>query len=458
MTTPAASSRDWIDWTPIHRAVLCFVIDGDQVLLIEKKRGLGAGNVNAPGGKIEPGESPAQAAIRETLEEVHVEPTHLESCGMLRFRFTDGYSLLCEVFIARSHHGTPTETDEAKPFWSPISQIPYDRMWADDREWLPQVLAGQCFSGTFDFDGTRMLTKAVSFLPNTHRTQPNALIAGCGFVGLEIARNLHHLGWDVTACTHSQESAHRLASEPFKIRACDISDPNAVETRLGDLIGTHAVIHCASSGKGGADAYRSVYLNGAKHLNALLVPKLLAYTGSTSVFTQTDGSSVNEESPATPTSETGQLLLETEQYVLAFGGLVIRLGGIYGPGRSVLLRKFLDGSAVIEGDGNRWINQIHHQDAANAMVHAVHNGLRGLFNAVDDHPITQRDLYQHLAQRLNTPLPPEGPINLNRKRGWTHKRIENAKLKATGWQPRFPSFFKALDTDPQLLEKARTHD
>jgi nucleoside-diphosphate-sugar epimerase/8-oxo-dGTP pyrophosphatase MutT (NUDIX family) len=454
MTTPVASSHDWIDWTPVHRAVLCFVLHGNQVLLIEKKRGLGAGNVNAPGGKIEPGESPADAAIRETLEEVRVQPSALESRGMLRFRFTDGYSLLCEVFIAHAHEGTPTETDEAKPFWCPINQVPYDRMWADDREWLPQVLNGQFFSGTFDFDGKTMLTKAVSF-PTKNPARPRtAVVAGCGFVGLEIARGLHQHGWDVTGCTHSQESAERLASEPFPIRACDISDAHQVEANLTDLVGTDALIHCASSGKGGADAYRNVYLNGAKHLNAFLVPKLLAYTGSTSVFTQTNGETVTEDSPATPTSETGQLLLETEKHILAFGGLVLRLGGIYGPARSVLLRKFLDGTAVVEGDGNRWINQIHRDDAAAAMVHAVHHGLRGLFNVVDDHPVTQRELYAHLADHFSKPLPPDGPVNLNRKRGWTHKRIANAKLKATGWAPRYPSFFQALAEDPRLISLA----
>jgi 8-oxo-dGTP diphosphatase len=151
----------WTDLTPLERATLCFIRKGDQLLLIHKKRGLGAGKVNAPGGKIESGETELQAAIRETREEIGVTPLHLDKRAELQFQFTDGYSLHCAVFIATDLLGEPVETEEAAPFWVCISEVPYDAMWADDRHWLPLVLAGKCVSGCFTFDGESMLTKDV---------------------------------------------------------------------------------------------------------------------------------------------------------------------------------------------------------------------------------------------------------------------------------------------------------
>lgn len=155
---------DWTTWTPRERANLCFIVQDDRVLLIHKKRGLGAGKVNGPGGKLEPGESALEAAIRETEEEIGVTPHELEERGVLHFQFLDGYSLHCTVFVARSFTGEPIETDEATPFWVPIDAVPYEAMWADDRHWLPFVLAGNRFEGWFEFDGETMLSREVRLL------------------------------------------------------------------------------------------------------------------------------------------------------------------------------------------------------------------------------------------------------------------------------------------------------
>ena len=148
---------DWEAWVPKDTAVLTFIRRGGEVLLIVKKRGLGAGKVNAPGGRLEADETPEQAAVRETREEVGVTPFSLGLAGRLDFAFTDGYSLRCHVFTAEGCSGTLTETDEAAPFWCPESAIPYGRMWADDRLWLPLMLEGQGFEGQFVFDGDLML-------------------------------------------------------------------------------------------------------------------------------------------------------------------------------------------------------------------------------------------------------------------------------------------------------------
>lgn len=282
---------------------------------------------------------------------------------------------------------------------------------------------------------------------------PRILIAGCGFVGLAAARLFQRAGWEVLGVTHSVESATALAGEAFPVVPADLADRPALAS-LDAWRGCEAIIHCASSGRGGADAYRRVYLEGARHLADVLQPGSLLFTGSTSVYAQTGGEWVTEESPAEPDRETGRVLRETEAFVLATGGCVARLAGIYGPGRSVLLKKFFTGEAVLEGDGSRWINQVHRDDIAAALVRLVAAGARGIFNVSDDTPLTQREVYEGLAARLQRPLPPRGPIDPHRKRGWTSKRVSNAKLRALGWVPRYPSFFAALAGDPEILRAA----
>jgi nucleoside-diphosphate-sugar epimerase len=206
-----------------------------------------------------------------------------------------------------------------------------------------------------------------------------------------------------------------------------------------------AWIHCASSGGGGTPAYVHTYLKGVRHLRQLLPEVQGLFVSSTSVYGQTDGSPVDETAPTQPSRETGRILLEAESETLAGGGSVLRLAGLYGPGRSVLLRKFLSGEARLEAGGHRWINQIHRQDAARALLTVLRSGrskVQGqIFNTADNHPQQQRSLYAGMAERLHRPLPPEGEADFSRKRGWTSKRILNGKLRALGWEPDFPEYF-----------------
>jgi len=155
-TSEVVERVDGAKWKPREEGTLCFVIQDGQILLIEKKRGLGAGKVNGPGGRLEKGETAEQAAIRETQEEVGITPTGVQWAGELRFQFRDGYSLHCTVYRASGWEGELTETAEAKPFGVRTDQIPYDRMWADDSYWMPRLLAGEKFRGWFEFDGDRM--------------------------------------------------------------------------------------------------------------------------------------------------------------------------------------------------------------------------------------------------------------------------------------------------------------
>lgn len=148
---------DWTAWTPTDVAVLLFVIRGGEVLLIRKKRGLGAGKINGPGGRLEPGETPEQAGIREVQEELGVTPHAPRRRGHLRFQFVDGYAMECWVLSSDGCDGEPRETDEAIPMWTSLHALPFAEMWADDRLWLPLMLAGRPFRGRFIFDGDALL-------------------------------------------------------------------------------------------------------------------------------------------------------------------------------------------------------------------------------------------------------------------------------------------------------------
>lgn len=148
------------------RATLLFLVKDGHVLLIRKKRGLGAGKINGPGGRIEPGETPLQGAIRETQEELGIHVLDAQARGELHFQFTDGLALHCIVFVGSQFKGEPVETEEAIPRWTPLDAIPYDEMWADDIYWLGGVLAGRCFRAWFDFDGETMLSHRVEWVPS----------------------------------------------------------------------------------------------------------------------------------------------------------------------------------------------------------------------------------------------------------------------------------------------------
>ncbi|PSQ45135.1 8-oxo-dGTP diphosphatase [Halobacteriales archaeon SW_7_68_16] len=139
-------------------ATICFPRRGDEVLLIDKKRGLGDGLYNGPGGTIEAGETPVECAIRETREEVGLRVDDPEHVGAFVFALGEE-ERRCHVFVADSFARTPTETAEARPEWHPIDDLPVDRMWEADRLWVPRVLAGETVAGriAYDADGDELL-------------------------------------------------------------------------------------------------------------------------------------------------------------------------------------------------------------------------------------------------------------------------------------------------------------
>ena len=155
------SEINWDTWKADQDAALCLILHNHELLLICKKTGLGAGKTNMPGGRIEPGETAAEAAVRECQEEVGITPHAPEKRADLSFQFTDGLALHVSAFIAYSHSGHATESDEADPFWCDIDAIPFSDMWEDDALWIPRALAGERLKGVFIFDGDTMLSKDI---------------------------------------------------------------------------------------------------------------------------------------------------------------------------------------------------------------------------------------------------------------------------------------------------------
>ena len=270
------------------------------------------------------------------------------------------------------------------------------------------------------------------------------LIAGCGYIGQAAADLFHAAGCVVEGWTRSAESAASLSAKPYPVRDVDVSKP----AQLAECAGTFdAVVHCASSSGGDAEMYRKVYLDGARNLLETFPGSKLLFTSSTSVYAQRDGSWVTEESETKPMRETSRILLETERLVLASGGMVARLAGIYGPERSALLSKFLAGTAMIDSENDRFVNQVHRDDIASSLLLLLSREAEGaqIYNVVDDQPILQSECYRWLAQRLNRPLPPIGRSMQERKRGDSNKRVSNAKLRGLGWTPQYPTFVEAME-------------
>lgn len=283
------------------------------------------------------------------------------------------------------------------------------------------------------------------------------LIAGLGYVGQALADHLHASGEAVAGLTKTPESAAALAAaKPYPVFPCDVSDCKAVASLASSIrhpaSSIRNVIHCASSGRAGPEGYRAVYLEGVRHMADVFPGSRLIFTSSTGVYAQTGGETVTEDSTAKPDRETARILLEAEAIVLSRKGIVARLAGIYGPGRSYLLNRFFDGEAVVEDGGDRFLNQVHRDDIVSALALLLQSpAAAGIYNVCDDEPLRQRECGAFLAEHFDKPLPPSGSRGGNSKRGWTSKRVSNARLRALGWRPKYPSFRDAILEDAEFV-------
>lgn len=274
-------------------------------------------------------------------------------------------------------------------------------------------------------------------------------IIGCGYVGVALGRLLATSGHTVYGVRRSNAGDAELTAAGIIPLHADITQPTSL-SQLPEPLDT--VVNLVSSSKGGASEYRQVYLQGTENLLSHFRPASLRcyiHVSSTSVYAQTDGSWVDEASPATASGDTGQLLLETEQRLQrahaesGFPGIVVRASGIYGPGRGHLFQQFVRGEARAIGDSSRWINMIHRDDLAGALATLMERGTPdALYLANDNQPVQEREFFDWLCETFQRPYPsPADPSAVGRrKRGFSSKRVSNARLRATGWVPGYPTY------------------
>lgn len=268
-----------------------------------------------------------------------------------------------------------------------------------------------------------------------------ALIAGAGYVGSELARILVAAGDEVTVL---RRSATPPPAGALAFRA-DLAEPGA----LAALAPADLVFYTAAADARDDAAYERAYVTGVARLVERLArwphpPRRLLYVSSTAVYAQACGEWVDETSPAEPAGFAGRRLLEGEARALAapFPASVLRLGGIYGPGRTSLIERTLRGDSR---GASRFTNRIHRDDAAAALAHlAALPAPAACHLGVDCEPAPEAEVLGWLAARLGVRLattddtPASARAETRGARG--NKRCSNARLLATGFRFRYPTY------------------
>jgi len=289
------------------------------------------------------------------------------------------------------------------------------------------------------------------------------LIVGCGFVGLPLGAELVKQGHDVYGVRRSAGAEAELTAVGIKPLVADITNRDDLARLPGPF---DSAVNCVSSTQGGVEEYRQVYLDGTRNLIEWLSPappKKFVYTSSTSVYGQADGSLIKETSPTAPAGETSKALVETEKLLLAaaaerkFPAVILRVAGIYGPGRGHLFLKYLKGEAKMTGKGERLINMIHRDDLVGIIMATLKNGRPGeIYNAVDDEPVAQIHFFRWLSETLGKWMPPFAAEaeKGDHKRGLTNKRVSNRRLKMElGYQFKYPTFRQGYTAEITRLDR-----
>lgn len=269
----------------------------------------------------------------------------------------------------------------------------------------------------------------------------SVLIAGCGDVGSRLGCLLRAAGWTVYGLRRNvaalPEGLLPVAADLAAV-ACPADWPEpAVET----------LVYCATPDGRDEAAYRAAYVEGLRHLLGWLAqrgqrPRRLLFVSSTGVYGQQDGEWVDESSPCVPDGFSGRVLLDAEALALGCGlpATVVRLAGIYGPGREWLLGQVRAGyrpPPVPPLYGNR----IHADDAAGLLAFLLQRDARGepladCYLGVDDAPAPLAEVVDWLRERLG--VTQEGEVAAPRRGG--SKRCSNARARALGWVPRYPDY------------------
>jgi len=263
---------------------------------------------------------------------------------------------------------------------------------------------------------------------------PSALLAGCGDLGTEVGLRLRAAGHDVAAVRRRAE----LLPDSFARQAVDLRSEQpyvAPDTSL--------VVVALTAGDRTPEAYRASYLDGLRNvLDAVETsgadPRILLVS-STAVYDVDDGSVIDETTEATGSTATGAILLETEALLLerAPRGVILRLGGIYGPGRERLIDQVRKGG-IREPHDSPFTNRIHRDDAAQAILHlAALTSPPPLVLGVDDEPARLGDVLRFLATEIGAEEPGAGSRD-REPRG--SKRCSNALLRSTGFAFAYPTF------------------
>lgn len=275
-------------------------------------------------------------------------------------------------------------------------------------------------------------------------------MAGCGYVGTALGELLAARGHEVFGLRR------RPGGLPASIRplAADLTRP---ETLRAIPSAIDVVFYTAAAGAGSDDAYRAAYVDGLRNLVeafAARAVRRIFFTSSTAVYAQAAGEWVDESSRAEPAHFSGRRLLEAER-ALATSGLpfvVLRLGGVYGPGRTRLVDSVRSGRARFRSAAPIYTNRIHRDDCARALAHlASLTNPAPLYIGVDHEPAREEDVLRWLAARLGAPAPREAAAPCETsdalsRRGRSSKRCCSARLVASGHRFRYPTFREGYES------------
>ncbi|UJJ59323.1 SDR family oxidoreductase [Rhodanobacter denitrificans] len=260
------------------------------------------------------------------------------------------------------------------------------------------------------------------------------LLAGCGDLGERVAQRLRARGDEVWALRRRPPA--RGGHGIHWLRG-DLADPASLH---GLPAGITRLVYLPAPATRDKATYRAIFVDGLRHLLDALDTRKLAqvlFVSSSAVYGEHDGDWVDETTATDPPGFNGAVLLEAEQWLAQqpLPATVLRLAGLYGPGRLQLIERLRTGQARVPRETPHWANRIHVDDAAAAIVHLL--GLKSpqpLYLGVDDTPMPLDELYDFLAVLIDAPLPAEGAAPT----GVGSKRLSNARLRASGWAPQWP--------------------